>query len=117
VPFLIPDGTQGPVRVTATLLYQTFNKEYMEFLRDRDVEPTEEFGGRARSLPAGGQYAHQMMTWGQTIFQIWEDTGQGPPVEMGQARFSISLNGGNGGGGGDEDDRGDDDDDDDDDDD
>ena len=39
--------------------------------------------------------------WGEALFQIWEDTGQGPPVEMGQARFSISLNGG---GGGDDDD-------------
>ncbi len=115
----IPRFTQGPVRVTATLLYQTFNREYMEFLKERDVEPTEKDGGRARNLPEDGDYAH-LRTWGETIFQIWEDTGQGPPVEMGQARFSISLNGGGGGedqGDDDEDDRDDDGDDDDDDDD
>ncbi len=31
------------------------------------------------------------------IFKLWEDSGQGPPVEMGQARFNLSF-GGDGGG-------------------
>jgi len=108
--FDIPFFSLGPLEVTATLLYQTFNREYMEFLRDHDVEPTQSHGGRARDLPAGGQYA-DLTTWGEALFQIWEDTGQGPPVEMGQARFSIGLNGGDGG---DDDDDDDDDDSDDD---
>ena len=95
--FTIPPDALAPVQVTATLLYQTFNREYMEFLRDHDVEPTQSFGGRARDLPAGGQYANLNLTWGEVLFKLWEDSGQGPPVEMGQARFNLSF-GGDGGG-------------------
>ncbi len=92
--FTIPFNSLGPVEVTARLRYQTFNREYMEFLRDHDVEPTESLGGRARDLPADGQYA-DLTTWGEALFQIWEDTGQGPPVEMGQAQVTISVKGNN----------------------
>lgn len=53
--------------------------------------------GRARDLPAGGQYANLNLTWGEVLFKVWEDSGQGPPVEMGQARFNLSF-GGDGGG-------------------
>ncbi len=101
--FTIPPDALAPVQVTATLLYQTFNREYMEFLRDHDVEPTQSFGGRARDLPAGGQYANLDLTWGEVIFKLWEDSGQGPPVEMGQARFNLSF-GGDGGGNDDDED-------------
>jgi hypothetical protein len=88
--FAIPAFVKGNVRVTATLLYQTFNKEYIEFLATHDLEPTVDNGGRARNLPAGGIYADSP-TWGTALHELWHDVGMGPPVEMGKGKFEIEI--------------------------
>ena len=88
--FTIPADVKGNVKVTATLYYQTFNKEYIDFLHDQDVEPTQKDGGRARNLPAGGNYADSP-TWGAALHELWHDVGNGPPVKMKTAKFEIEI--------------------------
>ncbi len=87
--FTIPASAQGAVTVTATLKYQTFNREYMEFLNEHDTENTEKFGGRARNLPDGPFENH--MTWGNVTFDIWTAANMGEPVVMGTATEIIAL--------------------------
>lgn len=79
-------GARGSITVTAELKYQTFNKEYIEFLDTMDTEKTEEFGGRARNVPCntGSMYCGYQ-TWGDVLRQIWMDTGKGPAVLMNTA--------------------------------
>jgi hypothetical protein len=84
--FSIPGSEK--IRIRATLYYQTFNKQYIDFLDHQDVEPTESNGGRARDLPQGGVYA-DFPTWGSALKQLWSDVGNGPPVEMGVAEFEV----------------------------
>jgi hypothetical protein len=91
--FNIPADVKGNVKVTATLYYQTFNKEYIDFLNEQDIEPTEaddDGGGRARNLPTDGDYADEL-TWGAALHRLWEDVGNGPPVEMKTAKFEIEI--------------------------
>jgi hypothetical protein len=88
--FSIPGSVGEKIKIRATLYYQTFNKEYIEFLNHQDVEPTEIDGGRARNLPAGGDYADSP-TWGSALKQLWIDVGNGPPVDMGAAKFEVEM--------------------------
>ncbi|MEW6220748.1 MAG: hypothetical protein AB1634_14620 [Thermodesulfobacteriota bacterium] len=89
--FTLPANVSGKVRVTATLYYQTFNREYVDFLKTHDQEPTQAHGGRARNLPAGGNYAAGHTTWGSALEALWTDVGQGPPVEMRSASAEIEI--------------------------
>ena len=88
--FLIPEDVEGNVKVVATLYYQTFNKEYIDFLKANDKELTEKDGGRARNLPTGGQYADSP-TWGDALQKIWKRVGKGRPVKMKTAKFEIEI--------------------------
>jgi hypothetical protein len=75
----IPNGlVKGNVKIFASLYYQTFSKEYVEFLDAHDDEFTEADGGRARNLPADGIYANNP-TWGSALHQLWQDVGNVPP--------------------------------------
>jgi hypothetical protein len=85
--FTIPSDAKGRVRITATLWYQTFSREYIEFLRDHDTEKTLKHGGRARNLPPGPFADHE--TWGKALHQLWKDADMGPPVPMGRAEVAI----------------------------
>lgn len=90
--FSIPLGAKGAIRVTATLQYQTFSREYIEFLRKADTEPTKTNGGRARDLPNGpGTYYGKHRTWGSALHQLWQDAEMGPAVNMGAAKAEIPL--------------------------
>jgi hypothetical protein len=89
--FLIPDLGSEKVKVTAKLYYQTFNKEYIDFLATHDREPTIENGGRARNLPPDGMFGGSDMTWSDALKTLWEETGNGPPVEMGKTTFEIEI--------------------------
>jgi hypothetical protein len=94
--FMIPGEAKAKVRVEATLRYQTFNREYMEFLRDYDTERTQACGGRARNLPATGQYASncdEYPTWGKAVYDLWMKAGMGPPVEMGSVTIDLAVEG------------------------
>ena len=90
--FDVPEKTRGIIRVTATLWYQTFSREYVEFLAKSDVEKTQRFGGRARDLPAGPYAGHE--TWGSALYQLWKDAGMGPPVRLGRAVAEIVVGAG-----------------------
>ncbi len=87
--FTIPANVTGTVRVTATLKYQTFNREYMEFLNEMDREPTESHGGRARDLPAG-RYGSSP-TWGNATYQMWLDNDNGRPVVITSAAKEVLV--------------------------
>jgi hypothetical protein len=89
--FTVPATTVKQMTVTATLYYQTFNKEYAEFLRDHDQEPTVSNGGRARDLPQGGIYGNAG-TWGNALHAIWQDNGNGKPVVVGSTKATIKIN-------------------------
>lgn len=90
--FTIPNSVRSKVLVSATLYYQTFNREYAEFLRDHDAEPTITDGGRARDIPQVFRNANPgVSTWGQTLHTLWDDAGKGPPVNMGSAKAKIRI--------------------------
>jgi hypothetical protein len=93
--FTVPDGKKGKIRVTATLNYQTFGREYIDFLEKNDLELTEECGGRARNLPIIGSYdgadCDSYGTWGLTLYDLWEKADMGPPVIVQESSIEISL--------------------------
>ncbi len=90
--FDVPEKARGRIRITATLWYQTFSREFVEFLAKSDVEKTQRFGGRARDLPAGPYANHE--TWGSALYQLWKDAGMGPPVRLGRAVTEIVVGAG-----------------------
>jgi hypothetical protein len=62
--------------VRVELRYQTFGREYVDFLRSHGDEPTIANGGRARNLPDTGFVAWNNLTsWGETIYQLWDKKG------------------------------------------
>ncbi len=82
----VPQGTEGPVTVEATLYYQTASKEYVEFLRDKAVDGgyPDDCVGRHDPLPAG-------MSRGEYLYSLWNDSngtnyGKSPPVDMDTAQ-------------------------------
>jgi len=79
--FTVPATASGAVQVTATLYYQTFSKEYVDFLRENDQEPTVKDGGRARNLPDAGIYS-DAGTWGNALHHTWDASNKGQPVKM-----------------------------------
>lgn len=85
----IPAGVTGPVTITTTLRYQTFNKEYVDFLNKEDKEPTVENGGRARNIPPGPY--HTSTTWGHVNKRIWSQQNKGQPVDMATVQASIAV--------------------------
>jgi hypothetical protein len=88
--FDIPDNVKENVRVTATLYYQTFNKEYIDFLESHDTELTVAGGGRARNLPEDGDYATSP-TWAHALKAMWEGAGETRTVEMATAKWEIGI--------------------------
>lgn len=90
--FAIPAGAKGPISVTAMLKYRSFWREYVDFLKKEDTEPTRSNGGRARDIPNGpGTHYGKHRTCGDAIHRLWQDAGMGPAVEMGTAKANIPL--------------------------
>jgi hypothetical protein len=87
--FTVPAAIVGKLHITARLQYQTFNREYMEFLDETDMEDTQETGGRARNLPAG--LYEDFPTWGSALYQLWQNSDNGRPVEMGSVSADILV--------------------------
>lgn len=88
--FWVPWWIKGPLEITATLKYQTFNKEFINFLDEQDEEVTEKFGGRARNIPEGGSFA-DYQTWGAVVKDIWQMNGKGAPVEMATTTYTVDV--------------------------
>ncbi|RJX27091.1 MAG: hypothetical protein C4531_14430 [Desulfurivibrio sp.] len=91
-------GYTGEVHVTAELKYQTFSDIYVEFLHNMDREPTEDFGGRARSIPCsdrrptdGSNEFCASQTWGDVLADIWTAADHGKPVLMASASAQIGV--------------------------
>ena len=86
---MVPKG--GTIYLTAELKYQTFNKEYIDFLYEMDTELTEADGGMARNFPCndGSVYCGLTNTWGDLLKQVWTGAGNGQPVSMYKASKSF----------------------------
>lgn len=78
--FDIPDGTTGPVTVTASLWYQTASRPYIEFLRDENVSGSDPFD------PNPGAPSR-----GEKIYTHWENYGKSAPVLMRTVTRRIRL--------------------------
>ena len=81
----VPFGLTTPVSVTARLYYQTSSKEYIEFLRDEAVDNSFPNDCITRSGVAPTQ------SRGEYLFEVWEDYGKSPPVEMVMASDMVTL--------------------------
>lgn len=79
-PLTIPDGTMGPILVTASLYYQTTSKEYVEFLRDENVSGPDPQDPDP-SAPSRGEKMHA----------LWMSHDRSPPILMQQAVRRIQL--------------------------
>lgn len=86
VPWWVP----GPIEITATLKYQTFGKEFVEFLKKEDTEKTQKHGGRARNIPETGRF-DDSEKWGDIIHDIWQKNGYGQPVEMASVTRVVDI--------------------------
>jgi hypothetical protein len=76
----VPEGTPEPLRVTASLWYQTTTKEYVEFLRDENVtgpDPTDP----DPEAPSRGEKMHA----------LWEEHDRCPPVLVDSATRLIWI--------------------------
>jgi len=70
----------GPIRITATLKYQSFSRELVRFLKQQDKEKTKDFGGRMRPLPDGTFRDPQYKTWGSVAKALWKLGNKGEPA-------------------------------------
>jgi hypothetical protein len=86
----VPTGVTGPILITAELRYQTFSREYVDFLKANDIEKTKANGGRARNIPTTGIYG-SMQTWGAVNAAIWTKNGKGRPVNIDTAQALIPV--------------------------
>lgn len=92
------NGYTGPVRVTAELKYQTFNDQYINFLKNMDREATGDFGGRARNIPCSDRNPYDgsnefcaSQTWGDVLQNIWTAAEMGKPVLMASTSARIGI--------------------------
>ncbi|MBI5388655.1 MAG: hypothetical protein HZA90_28675 [Verrucomicrobia bacterium] len=83
------NGYRGKVNVTAALRYQTFSRDYIDFLVENDKEPTVKNGGRARKIPDGPLAANAH--WSGVLEDIWTGAQNGKPVEMASVRKDVDA--------------------------
>lgn len=88
--FVVPANASGRLRVQAVLKYQTFSKDYVDFLRDNDNELTVASGGRARNIPFSTEYAG-LQHWGEVLERAFVRGNNGAPVDMGAGTFNITV--------------------------
>lgn len=74
--FDVPEDARSPLTVTAQLNYETYSKEYVDWLRETDKTLAANFGGPAAATPDRSQ------TWGEVTHKIWEAHAKGQPVSM-----------------------------------
>jgi hypothetical protein len=77
----IPEGTTGPINITATLRYQTSSRQYVEFLRDENVSGPDP---KDRNYPAADDR-------GQKMYDFWAAYGKSAPIDMTSDSGSIPL--------------------------
>ncbi len=86
--FTVPPGTRGPLKVVARLNYETFSKEYIEWLRETDKTLAANFGGPAAATPDDSK------TWGEVTYKLWQAYGKGKPTLVAGAVSTVPLGGG-----------------------
>jgi hypothetical protein len=75
----VPSGTLSPVRVTATLRYQTASSEYVAFLRDEAI--ANGFPNDCIDRSSGPSTQSR----GQYLYELWAAYGRSAPVDMGSS--------------------------------
>jgi hypothetical protein len=76
----VPLSAYGPLRVTASLWYQTASREYVEFLRDENVSGPDPFDPDPMATSRG-----------EKMWTHWNTYGQSAPVLMVQASRNVRL--------------------------
>ena len=89
--FTIPANARGDIKVEAKLMYKTFSNHYVEFLAEKDTEPTVSNGGHARDLPTTGAMTTNPQHWGEALREIYEVSGHGPAVQFARKKTTIKL--------------------------
>jgi len=83
----LPAGAAGPLQVKATLRFQVASRDYVEFLRDQAVErgfaSEDAMCGRTADVGPRGR------SRGQYVFELWNDYGRSPPVDMASATATV----------------------------
>ena len=72
--FNVPPDVRGPLTIKARLKYETYSKEYMDWLRATDKTKTANAGGPAAAAPDGSD------TWGEVTYKLWKKYGRGRPT-------------------------------------
>ncbi|MCG8426098.1 MAG: hypothetical protein MI754_01925 [Chromatiales bacterium] len=89
--FTVPSNARGNIKVEAKLLYKTFSNEYIDFLAEKDTEPTVSNGGHARDLPTTGSMTSNPQHWGEALKELYKVSGNGPAVQFGRVKGEIRL--------------------------
>ncbi|MCG8023029.1 MAG: hypothetical protein JAZ02_03440 [Candidatus Thiodiazotropha endolucinida] len=90
--FTVPANARGNIKLEAKLMYKTFSNHYVDFLAEKDSEPTVSHGGHARDLPAAGSMTSNPQHWGEALKEIYQVSGNGPAVQFARKKTEIELN-------------------------
>ena len=89
--FTVPANAKGNIKVEAKLMYKTFSNHYVDFLAEKDNEPTVSNGGHARDLPTGGAMSTNPQHWGEALKEIYQVSGNGPAIQFARKKSEIKL--------------------------
>jgi hypothetical protein len=89
--FTVPANAKGNIKIEAKLMYKTFSNHYVDFLAEKDQEPTVSNGGHARDLPTAGSMSTNPQHWGDALKEIYEVSGNGPAVQFARKKTEIKL--------------------------
>jgi len=85
----LPKNFSGTLSVKAGLRFQTFSREFIDFLGTRDEEETVKFGGHARNVPDGP--FENVRTWGKVTRKLWKKAGKGFFIDMVSDRMNVVV--------------------------
>ena len=81
----VPTDVSSPLKVEVRLKYETYSKEYMDWLRATDKTKTANAGGPAAAAPDGSK------TWGEVTYKLWEEFGRGRPTVIAGATRVVTI--------------------------
>jgi hypothetical protein len=83
--FEVPATADGPFHAEATLKYETFSYEFVNWLKETDKTLGSNHGGPAAATPEG------FKTWGEVTYWIWDEAAKGRPVAMASAAIELPV--------------------------